>query len=158
MPNDATITLRLPEEDLRRADELLQVLEKNPELRAARVSRSVVLRLAIDMGLEALKAKYTKKTPAPVVVSKPTPDPAQAVRKLGKRVVVPDGSPPAQLRAWRKAKELTQQAVADETGISRSIWGDYETGKKKPGEENARLLEKLTGIPETAWFDERNED
>lgn len=153
MPNDATITLRLPEEDIQRADELLQVLEKNPELRAARVSRSVVLRMAIDMGLEALKTKYTRKAAAPVVAPKPAPDPAQAVRKLGKRVVVPDGSPPAQLRAWRKAKELSQQAVADETGISRSMWGDYETGKKKPGEENAQLLEELTGIPAASWFD-----
>jgi DNA-binding XRE family transcriptional regulator len=32
------------------------------------------------------------------------------------------------LRAWRKARALTQREAADTVGISRRSWQDYEAG------------------------------
>lgn len=48
-------TIRLPAELIKRADELVPMLEARPDLAAwQRVNRSTVLRLALARGLEAL--------------------------------------------------------------------------------------------------------
>ncbi|MCP4679903.1 MAG: hypothetical protein GY854_31305 [Deltaproteobacteria bacterium] len=63
MPQDQTITLRIAkaEEITERADKLLPIIAALPEYRALRVSRSVVLRLALLKGLEELEAEHKPK-------------------------------------------------------------------------------------------------
>jgi len=56
--NDAQVAIRLPEDFLERADKLVARMEKDPALSAWRVSRSAVLRQAVQKGLEALEAQY----------------------------------------------------------------------------------------------------
>lgn len=61
--NEASTSLRLPEEFIKRADALAKRLRHVPELAATGdVNRSKVLRLAIAKGLAALEAEH----PAPV--------------------------------------------------------------------------------------------
>lgn len=59
-PAQPTATsLRLPQDILDRADRLVPKLEHNPELRAGagEVTRSVVLRLALLLGLDELERR-----------------------------------------------------------------------------------------------------
>jgi DNA-binding XRE family transcriptional regulator len=172
MPNDATITLRLPVDDLDRADELVPLLEQVPHLRAARVSRSLVLRLALYEGLAVLEKQYG----APATVQSPKPQPATvkpAKPKPTKVESVPDDTDPAsaflgqyqkpsrrttpttaageQLRAWREGVPLTQAEAAVKLGCGQSTYSPYETGKRVPTAKRAREIEALTGIPASAW-------
>ena len=64
MPQDQTITLRIAkaEEITERADALLPQIEALPEYRAVRISRSVVLRLALMRGLEELEREHKSKS------------------------------------------------------------------------------------------------
>lgn len=55
--SEGQITIRLPQDLLDRADALIDRLSKLPEYRALRITRSVVLRLALDGGLGALEAR-----------------------------------------------------------------------------------------------------
>lgn len=55
------ISLRLSDEDLARADALVEPLQAVPELAAVRVTQAFVLRLAIAEGLKALEAKHLPK-------------------------------------------------------------------------------------------------
>ncbi len=63
MPQDQTITLRIAKaEDItERADALLPIIAALPEYRALRVTRSVVLRLALMQGLDDLESKHRPK-------------------------------------------------------------------------------------------------
>lgn len=58
MVHDRAITLRLPDEVLQRADELVPVMGGQGDLAAARVTRSTILRLALFKGLQALEEEY----------------------------------------------------------------------------------------------------
>jgi hypothetical protein len=59
MSQDPIVTVRLPEEWLKRAERLVAELRGDATLRATgRISRSSVLRLAVLRGLEALEAHY----------------------------------------------------------------------------------------------------
>lgn len=56
-PMDPTLTIRLPEEIMARADALIPALEADPAIRAhGRVTRSTAIRIAILRGLDALEA------------------------------------------------------------------------------------------------------
>jgi hypothetical protein len=64
--DDVVANVRLPRDWLARADQLVTHLEKREEVRAyGRVSRSMVLRLAVLRGIEALESEYSgEKTSA----------------------------------------------------------------------------------------------
>jgi len=72
MSQSTIVTLRLPKNLLERADALVPVLRDSEELFAlGRLSRSIVLRLAVLKGLEALEAQHGQaRTP---VGKKPKP-------------------------------------------------------------------------------------
>lgn len=55
--SEGQITIRLPQDLLDRLDDLIDPVSELPEYRALRITRSVVLRLALDSGLEALEAR-----------------------------------------------------------------------------------------------------
>ena len=67
MPKKKTVqevfSIRLDPATAERADALIEALSAVPEIRAARVvTRSTVLRLALDAGLTSLEAKYGKRS------------------------------------------------------------------------------------------------
>jgi len=65
MSDSTIITLRLPQSLVDRADALIDDLAQDEEaLLLGRVSRSIVLRLAVLRGLEQLEAQVSKKTQA----------------------------------------------------------------------------------------------
>lgn len=53
------------------------------------------------------------------------------------------------LRQWREREGLTQEAMADRVGVSRSRWSEIERGDERaqPLLEVALRIEALTGIP-----------
>ena len=166
MGNDATITLRLPIEDITRADELVPYLERVPALRAARVSRSLVLRLALATGLDALEKQYTGASlppePEPLPVERAPSQPAtdepasvftKAYNKPSRRSE-PTTDAGARLREWREGIPLTQKEAAARFGVTQTTWSRYETGKSKPGFTFAAELADETDIPADAWKDE----
>ena len=55
--SEGQITVRLPQDLIDRVEDLIDPLSQLPEYRALRVTRSVVLRLALDGGLEALETR-----------------------------------------------------------------------------------------------------
>ena len=55
--SEGQITVRLPQDLLDRIDDLIDPVGELPEYRALRITRSVVLRLALDSGLGALEAR-----------------------------------------------------------------------------------------------------
>jgi len=62
MPKDKEpppIAMRLPPELLRRVDALTKRLAKHPSYQLYRVSRSFVLRLAVQKGLEVLESQQS---------------------------------------------------------------------------------------------------
>ena len=62
MSNDIQITIRVPEQLVKRAEKLVKAVEKDPDLRTfGRPSKSSVMRLALLYGLNALDRKYSKK-------------------------------------------------------------------------------------------------
>ena len=69
MADSSIVTLRLPKSLLQRADSLIPALRTNSDIFVVgRLSRSVVLRLAVLRGLEAMEAdtpiRTTTKAPA----------------------------------------------------------------------------------------------
>jgi len=74
MADSSIVTLRLPKALLQRADALIPTLRSNGDIFVVgRLSRSVVLRLAVLRGLEAMETS----TP-------PAKPPAKAAKKRGK--------------------------------------------------------------------------
>jgi hypothetical protein len=55
--SEGQITIRLPQDLLERTDALIERIADLPEYRALRITRSVVLRLALDGGLDGLEAR-----------------------------------------------------------------------------------------------------
>lgn len=59
MKHNASITMRLPKEILDRAENLIPLMQDESELgSAANIKRSMILRMALNKGLEALEQKY----------------------------------------------------------------------------------------------------
>jgi hypothetical protein len=66
MADSSIVTLRLPKSLLSRADALIPKLRENSEIFVVgRLSRSVVLRLAVLRGLEAMEAGGTPRAAKP---------------------------------------------------------------------------------------------
>lgn len=55
--------------------------------------------------------------------------------------------PHAHLKAWREAKGLSQEAVADILGLDRSQVHRWETGKRNLHMEDLRRLAEIYGVP-----------
>jgi hypothetical protein len=73
MSDTTIITVRLPQSFVDRADALIASLAKEEEsLLLGRVSRSIVLRLAVLRGLEALEAQVARRSDARVSSPKPS--------------------------------------------------------------------------------------
>lgn len=51
------------------------------------------------------------------------------------------------IRTIREQRDLTQEAFAEAIGRSRSLIAAWETGKKEPGRDALRLIEKTFGVP-----------
>lgn len=63
--HDKTINVRLPEELLNQADDLIPLLSNNEQLRlAGRITRSTVIRLAVHRGMQDLLKIYGKNNNA----------------------------------------------------------------------------------------------
>lgn len=75
MSDTTIITVRLPQSFVDRADALIDNLAKEEEsLLLGRVSRSIVLRLAVLRGLEALEAQVARRASEPrTPAAKPPP-------------------------------------------------------------------------------------
>lgn len=52
------------------------------------------------------------------------------------------------IRARREAKGLTQQQLADQVKVSRSIVNKWETGQREPGGRSIRGLDRILGTPD----------
>jgi hypothetical protein len=64
MADSSIVTLRLPKSLLQRADALIPTLRSNGDIFVVgRLSRSVVLRLAVLRGLEAMESAVPKPAP-----------------------------------------------------------------------------------------------
>ena len=71
MADSSIVTLRLPKSLLQRADSLIPALRSNSDIFVVgRLSRSVVLRLAVLRGLEAMEADTPIRPAAPKVPAK----------------------------------------------------------------------------------------
>ena len=57
------------------------------------------------------------------------------------------------LRAWREEKGVTQERLAELTGISQALLSKYERGDVQPGVDAALAIEKATknGVPVEVW-------
>jgi len=170
MANDATITLRLPVDDLDRADELVPLLEQVPTLRAARVSRSLVLRLALATGLDALEQEYKlggpsvsararrerpaklrdERTPVEPAAEDPPSVFTKAYQRPSRRSE-PKTEAGAALRAWREGIPLTQHEAGERLGLGQTTLSRFETGKTLPSKGQAERIEQVTGIPAADW-------
>ena len=173
MSNDKTLTLRLPGEDLDRAEALIDALRSDPRLRAARIGRSYVLRLALDLGLGVLERDHATDAPSP----RPTPKPSAPAPKAPRKAAEPDSSAlpstymreykrrpsrlskpateaAARLRAWRMGEGLNQTAAGKLIGVAQNTLSSLETGKRPPTAEVAAKIEELAGIPADAWTEE----
>lgn len=72
MSDSSIVTLRLPQTLLDRADRLIERLARDEEaVLLGRVSRSIVLRLALLRGLEQLESQH-QVGPVPSTVQKPS--------------------------------------------------------------------------------------
>jgi transcriptional regulator with XRE-family HTH domain len=58
------------------------------------------------------------------------------------------------LRAWRKKTGKSLRDVAAIVGVSEMTISDWERSKKRPREQHAALIEKLTGgeVSASAWL------
>lgn len=55
------------------------------------------------------------------------------------------------LRAWRLREELTQIQAAELLGIAQPKLSDYERGVTRPELDTAVRIERVAGIPPSAW-------
>ena len=59
------------------------------------------------------------------------------------------------LKCYRRMLNLTQAAIADAMGISRSTYAYYETGKTLPSSDGIRFLAALFGISPSVLLSEK---
>ncbi|WP_426452023.1 helix-turn-helix domain-containing protein [Paenibacillus sp. S-38] len=50
------------------------------------------------------------------------------------------------LTSLRKQKKLTQEQVAEQTGIPRSTYSNYESGKREPDIETIKMLAQFNNV------------
>lgn len=61
------------------------------------------------------------------------------------------GTAREQVRAWRKARELSQEAFGAMVGASQAMISAIEDGSRVPGLTIALLIQTVTGVPATVW-------
>lgn len=55
------------------------------------------------------------------------------------------------MRAWLERTKLTQYQAAEDIGISQEEMSYYINGHRRPVLEKAVKIERVTGIPASAW-------
>ena len=55
------------------------------------------------------------------------------------------------LRQWLDRSKLRQSEAAKTLGVHQVVLSLWLSGKRRPGRENALLLERETGIPVESW-------
>lgn len=64
----------------------------------------------------------------------------------------------SQLRAWRVAEELSQEAAAQRIGVTQAAWSKWELDQRVPDDVRHLLwLEVHAGLPLEAWSSMREE-
>lgn len=61
------------------------------------------------------------------------------------------------LRELRCSKELTEVAVAEQTGISQQHYNFIENGKRRPSPEVAKRIAAVLGFAWTRFYEEPEE-
>lgn len=59
--NETQVSIRVPNDLVKRAEKLVPRLSKDPEYSTWRISRAAVLRLAVARGLDALEEQFGTK-------------------------------------------------------------------------------------------------
>lgn len=59
------------------------------------------------------------------------------------------------LGAWLLKNERTNRWLAEELGVAESQVGRWLSGMWRPRQETLLAIESITGIPASAWLDER---
>lgn len=62
------------------------------------------------------------------------------------------------LRDYRLTLKLTQEEVAEKTGLARSTYGAIETGERNATVPNAKNIAKVLGFDWTIFFEEACHD
>lgn len=62
------------------------------------------------------------------------------------------------LREYRFKQKLTQEEVAERSGIARSTYGAIETGERNATVPNAKSIAKVLGFEWTIFFEEQCHD
>jgi len=159
------LTIRAAASCFTRADALIEPLAEHSPAddhlglwNSVRWSRSMVLRVALARGLQALEQE---------VNGEPTPEPAPAVREVTRQPDPPPVSAAAQrpsgfqekpaatvagakLRAWRHSEGLGVSAAADRLGVSRATLSRYELKSVSPN-ARAAVAALVPGIDADDW-------
>ena len=140
MGNAITMTIRAPTEVVERAERLVDYV-RGPMITAitgGRVSRSMVLRIALLEGLQVLEERYGPIAPAPPATR---PQRQQEPRKTG----------PDALAQWLEDKGLSQAQAAKMLGVNQSVVSQWKTGKLTPKDDQRARLFEVAGIPAECW-------
>jgi len=167
-----SLTIRVPDSYLDRADAVLDKLDnlyKGPDplglWDSVRMSRSLVLRVALDRGLADLEAEVEGKPreapeKAPSAPHKPRPkqpaparlatDLATAGRKVRRssRLKPPATVAGVKIRAWRTAEGIDQTELSRRIGKGQGQTSRYERGQTEPPPDVRAQLEDL--VPDLA--------
>jgi transcriptional regulator with XRE-family HTH domain len=60
-------------------------------------------------------------------------------------------TPGEQLRAWRKGQGITAASLASRLGVTQQAVSCWERGRYAPDESRRCRVERIAGIPATAW-------
>lgn len=126
---ETPIALRVPDAALAKADELAAKLSGSPELAAygGRSSRSVVLRLALDIGLAALAERHGKRRKHPGA-----PDLAATVADLSKRLEALEARPHGCATDVVHSSDTPEAAAPTPEAVEATVPPDYvETTVRK---------------------------
>lgn len=64
----------------------------------------------------------------------------------------------ARLRAWIERTRMTQQEAAKLLRFHEAFLSQILGGHRRPGLKNAVRIERVTGIPVTAWVPNQDDD
>lgn len=70
------------------------------------------------------------------------------------QINVKQDPPQLRLKIWRVRNNKSQVEFGKEIGTAGPNVSDYENKKRRPSPETAQAIERVTGIPWTAWFED----